>query len=227
MNIDEIVITIRNSSTEVSEFIEDYKPFIATCASGVVKRFLSYGEDDELGIALSAFYEAIMVYDLKKGKFLTFARGVIQRRLIDFLRKQKKLKDRSVYIDEDEDQWQEYENYASIGRYETEREDENLKLEVESLEKELKQYGIEFTDLITNCPKHSKLISEIREAAAVFVSDEKLFIKFREMKRLPVKEIESITGLPQKKIDRFRKYIIAVSIILSGDYAYLKEYVKR
>ncbi len=51
---------------------------------------MEYGIDEELSIALMAFNEAIDGYDTSKGSFLSFAKLVINRRLIDYLRKKTK-----------------------------------------------------------------------------------------------------------------------------------------
>jgi RNA polymerase sigma factor len=45
-------------------------------------------------------------------------------------------------------------------------------------------------------------------------------------KYLPVAEIEKDMKLPRKLIERFRKYIIAVVIIATGDYEYIRDYIK-
>jgi len=55
----------------------------------VVGRYVAYGQDDELSIALMAFVEAIRSYDVSKGNFLSFSQNVIKRRIIDYYRKEK------------------------------------------------------------------------------------------------------------------------------------------
>lgn len=226
MNIDEKAVNVKNNHLNISEFIEEYKPFIAACASGVVKRFLFFGEDDELSIALSAFYEAVMVYEKNKGHFLSFAKGVIQRRLIDYLRKQKKQQLQTYHIDEVSEEWQGIESEISMGHYAIEKHEESLRDEIAALEKQLTAYGIAFSQLMENCPKHAKLVEDMKQAAAMLVQDRFLYEKFKENMRLPIKELAEITRIPQKKIERFRKYIIVVSVILDGDFEYLKDYVR-
>jgi RNA polymerase sigma factor len=45
-------------------------------------------------------------------------------------------------------------------------------------------------------------------------------------KQLPIKQLQNMAEVSRKTIERNRKYIIAVAIILAGDYVYLKEYIK-
>jgi len=81
---------IKGDEREISLFIEEYKPFIAFCAKKAADRYVRYGEDDELSIALMAFDEAIKSYSSSKGSFLAFARSVISRRLIDYYREERR-----------------------------------------------------------------------------------------------------------------------------------------
>ena len=48
---------------------------------------------------------------------------------------------------------------------------------------------------------------------------------YRE-KRLPIKELEKQVNVSRKTIERNRKYIIAISIILFGEFDYLRDYLK-
>lgn len=227
MNIDEKAIFVKNNYLDISEFIEEYKPFIAACASGVVKRFLIFGEDDELSIALSAFYEAVTDYKKNKGSFLSFAKAVIQRRLIDYLRRQKRTKLETFSIDETPEEWQGIDSEISMWQYKIERHEESLRDEINVLESMLEVYGISFSELIENSPRHAKLVEDMKRAASALVCDRLLFEKFKENMRLPIKELSEMTKIPQKKIERFRKYIIVVSVILDGDFEYLKDYVRE
>lgn len=70
--------------------IEDYQPFIATSVSRVCKRYIDQEQDDEFSIGLIAFNEAIDSFHEGKGSsFFTFARLVISRKVIDYIRQQK------------------------------------------------------------------------------------------------------------------------------------------
>ncbi|MNI48906.1 RNA polymerase sigma factor SigI [compost metagenome] len=48
---------------------------------------------------------------------------------------------------------------------------------------------------------------------------------FTRNKTLNIKELEKVTNIPRKKIERARRYIVAVLIILVGDYEYLRDYI--
>jgi RNA polymerase sigma factor len=45
-------------------------------------------------------------------------------------------------------------------------------------------------------------------------------------KRLPIKQLEKMVDVSRKTIERNRKYIIAIALILASDYVYMKDYIK-
>ena len=49
------ISSIRDNAEETGRFVEEYKPFIASCTEKVTGRYVSYGTDDELSIAMMAF----------------------------------------------------------------------------------------------------------------------------------------------------------------------------
>jgi len=87
---------IKGNNEEINSLISEYKPFIASVAQKRAGKFLKFGTDDELSIALMAFKESIDVYDRKRDKFLSFSRMVINMRLIDYYRKQGRQKESAI-----------------------------------------------------------------------------------------------------------------------------------
>ena len=71
-NLNERVIHIKDNIEEVNRLIEEYKPFIASTVESHLGRYVEYGRDDELSIALIAFHEAIE--KVSKENFLSFAK---------------------------------------------------------------------------------------------------------------------------------------------------------
>lgn len=62
--------------------------------------------------------------------------------------------------------------------------------------------------------------------AKMLMDDDELKEILFAKKRLPVKQLEGRVKVSRKTIERNRKYIIAVAIILNGEFLYLKEYIK-
>jgi len=48
----------------------------------------------------------------------------------------------------------------------------------------------------------------------------------QKKKYLPIAEIEKISKIPRKKIERGRNYIIAAVLIMTRDFQYLKSFIR-
>lgn len=62
--------------------------------------------------------------------------------------------------------------------------------------------------------------------AKLLVENEELKEMLFTNKRLPIKQLEKMVDVSRKTIERNRKYIIAIALILSSDYVYMKDYIK-
>ena len=228
VSINERVEQIKNKQEEINRLVEEYKPFIASCVQGVTGRYVRYGEDDELSIAMMAFVEAINSYEISKGNFLSFARNVIKRRLIDYFRKENKHSANvsiSDYIrDEDEENEVDITDREAIAKHSEAEISEYRRWELEQLKLELSKWDISFFELVEVSPKADKTRKAYADIIKSLLSQPELIKLIKVKKYLPVAEIEKITGIPRKTIERGRKYIIAVLIINTGDYEYIKDY---
>lgn len=224
-SLEERVIIAKNDDREMENLIEEFKPFIASVAQNKVGRFLRYGHDDELTVGMMAFKEAIDSFDNEKGKFLSFARQVISLRMIDYYRKNKE-KNNIIYINMSEEEEKiDFGAVKAIEKHSKENENEERKLEILQYKKELKEWGITFENLVEVSPKQERLRKIYKDIAYHIASNQELMSGLLKTKRLPIKEIEKKLKVHRKKIERGRIYIIALLIVIIGDYEYIKEYV--
>ncbi|MFZ3589582.1 RNA polymerase sigma factor SigI [Bacillus sp. DJP31] len=227
--LEEKVLAIHNGDSYLrEELIDQYKPFIAKAVSQVCKRYIS-DQDDEFSIGLIAFNESIEKYSTEKGSsLLSFAELIIKRRVIDFIRKESR--QQTVKLDthlDDEDMVQsKYEVVASVDDYQKQLEQEHRRDEIQHYQTVLKQFDLSFLDLVDNSPKHADARVNAMKVANVVTQNPDFKKNLFEKKRLPIKELEKHVDVSRKTIERNRKYIIAVCIIMASDYVYLKEYVK-
>ena len=84
------VAAARSSSEEADRLVRDYLPFIKAETAKFLHRPPVEGQDDELSIAMVAFYEAVLNYEKARGTFLAFASRGIRNRLIDHYRKESR-----------------------------------------------------------------------------------------------------------------------------------------
>lgn len=227
-SLEEQVEKAKNNEKELNKLIETYKPFIASTIQKKTGRFLEYGYDDELTIGMMAFKEAVEAYDKSRGNFLNFAKRVITFRSIDYYRRNEKYKEtvylQGIYEGENETSFSETESKA-IEEYQDRKENEMRKLEIIEYKNELKKWGIEFVELVQASPKQQKLKNLYKEVAQFIVNESHILNELISTKRLPIKEIQKNMLIHRKKLERGRIYIIAIIIVLIGDYEFIREYV--
>ena len=199
------------------EFIENHKPFILKISSNICKHYLTWGHDEELSIALVAFNEAIDEFEPAQGaSFYGFAKTVITRRLIDYFRRESKHQLLSLTPSEsDNDANHNYASEASLGLYKREEQNYDFAETVKSYILVLAEYGITLENLVQVSPKHRDSKATLYKAAQELSSQPDLLQYLTKNKCLPLKELELLTGIKRKVLERGRKYLIAAVLILS------------
>lgn len=212
------------------DLIDSYKPFIAKTVSSVCKRYI-HESDDEFSIGLIAFNEAIQKYSSEKGNsLLSFAEVMIKRRVIDYIRQQSRNQGISFQIaadpSEEEKQRSTIEDELSLEDFRKQTEQELRREEILQFQNVLEEFELSFQDLLEQSPKHADARKNAMLIAKMMVENEELKLLLMEKKRLPIKQLEDMVNVSRKTIERNRRYIIAIALILIGDYVYLKEYIK-
>ncbi len=207
-----------------SVLIKQYKPFILASA----KRITSAAAEgrDEFSVALSAFNEAIDKYDSTRHKsFLTFCDLVINRRLIDHLRKNYRRREYPFTYFEAKG------NESLMERMQMEHADlmeENteIKDEIREFSDNLLKYGITLEDLVKLAPRHldSKLMC-ISLARRIATSPD-LMLRLEETGMLPINDLLREINLSRKTVERNRKFIIALCLVLTSGMETIKGYVR-
>jgi RNA polymerase sigma factor len=230
--LEETVFSIQNGDQALqNELIHQYKPFIAKTVSSVCKRYISE-TDDEFSIGLIAFNEAIQKYSSDKGSsLLSFAEVIIKRRVIDYIRQQIKHQNLSIDANgfeenEDEVSQSSLEANMSLEEYYKQTDEELRRQEIIHFSKLLTEFDLSFKDLVENSPKHADARKNAMLVAMEIVSNVEIKQILVEKKRLPIKQIENSVSVSRKTIERNRKYIIAIALILMNDYLYLQDYIK-
>lgn len=229
--LEETVALIQQGDTHLqNELIDSYKPFIAKTVSSVCKRYI-HESDDEFSIGLITFSESIEKFRPEKGKsLLSFAEVLIKRRVIDYIRKHSK--NNVLYLDisedfqNDETSGMTLENELSLGHHLKKTEELRRKEEIIQFHEKLQEFGLTFQEIIEQSPKHMDARKNSMEVAKTLMENSELRELLWSKKRLPIKQLEQKVEISRKTIERNRKYIIAIAIILGGDYYFLKDYIK-
>lgn len=227
----EIVLLIQEGDLELrNNLLKKYKPFIKKSVSSVCRRYIRE-TDDEFSIGLIAFNDAIDKFSPDKGNgLLPFADTVIRRRVIDYIRSQsKKMNELSFeiqHVSEDEYIQSPLDIEKSIENHQRQLNSENLKDEIIRYTELLKSFHITFDQLVKHTPKHTDARNNAIKIAKT-IADEPLMLQYViDKKKLPIKMMEEKVEVSRKTIERNRVYIIAMVLILTGDYLFLKDYLK-
>lgn len=215
-----------------NQFIADYQPYVAKVTSRFCKRYVDPARDDEFSIALAAFNEAINQFAPQAGRsFLSFAETVIRRRLIDFVRKEQRFRGQIPYssfeVEDDEDNIiNPVEIHQAIETYEKQKGIEERKSEIADFTRVLEDFGIAFSDLVEASPKHEDSRRMLVGIGHKLAADSALMRILITKRMLPIKELLDQVDVSRKTLERNRKFLIALALILNGPYPYLRDYLR-
>ena len=234
VSIDTQVLAAQTDARAMEEFIAAQRPFIRASAARAAGRFITES-DDEYMTAMEAFHEAVLKYEPRRGNFPAFAGVVIKRRILDQYRRAQKFSpelavDGSL-MDGGADPAEEVTAdptvrsvQQQVAMDEPNRKKEALRLEIAALQQILQKYGFGFMEMKESAPKSIKTREVCREVVC-FLLEEDQMIAVRRDRHLPMQIISDSLHISSKKIERHRKYILAVCEILDGDFPYLSEFL--
>lgn len=208
------------------EFIGKYKPFIMRVVSSTLGKYIESEGSEEYSIGLMAFNEAIDSFDISKNSnFFKYSNLVINHRVIDYIRKDRR-SNRTIpfsYLESTDDFEEKY--LMSDSHYQFNKIE--VKEEIFLLEKKLKKFNITLEDLVMDAPKHKDSRELCISIARVIVENGHLYDKMLRKRCIPLSELMNLVGVNRKTIERNRKYIIAVSLILSSSFEEIKEFFRN
>ncbi|MFD1174198.1 RNA polymerase sigma factor SigI [Oceanobacillus picturae] len=228
--LEEMISSVQKGDMHTQNYLlKTYQPFIAKCVSEVCKRYIDPKRDDEFSIGLSAFNEAMISYSSDKGSsFLSFAKLVIKRKVIDYIRYIKK-RPAPISLDEtfDAEQMDNPLEIAAVKeKYQEEQDAWHRKEEIADYKEKLAAYKLTFTELTEVSPKHRDARESAVRTARTLYEDPELRAFVFSKKKLPIKQLVRKVDVSKKTLERNRKFILAVFIVLTEDYLYLKDYLK-
>ncbi|WP_034328119.1 RNA polymerase sigma-I factor [Alkaliphilus transvaalensis] len=222
---DRVSMIQQGNEIEKNRLIEEYIPFIQKNISQQVGKYVDIKNDDIYSVGLMAFNEAIDKYNKEKGSFLSFAAIVIRSRIIDQLRKESKgLKE--VYIsqfsfEEDESS---LDQFTAVESFENQLE---IKMDMATLIKQMEAFGVTLDDLLREAPKHLDTRIKAVEIGRYVYGQKDLKAKLMKTHNLPVTDLIRDLQVSKKILQRSRKFIIAVILILDSNLDTLKGYISQ
>lgn len=202
-------------------------PFIKSETAKFLKRPPD-PSDDELSIAMFAFYEAVRSYTKSRGAFLNFAALQIRSRLIDNYRKEKRNKGQISLDSSDEEQADLLETIPDgHDEYEATEMREATRQEIEELTAQMTDFGVSMTDVADNSPRQSRTVESCRRAIAYARSHPDILEDFLRTKRVPIARLAEGAAVDRKSLERHRRYLVAVLLICTNGYEILRGHIMQ
>jgi RNA polymerase sigma factor len=217
---------LQEDSEAREDFLAESQTFIRHVSSQACFRFLEWGRDDELSEALIAFNEAIDLFVVDKGvPFLAYARVLMKRRLIDYYRRQRLRQASSL---DQEDIGRGIDIHLGLEEFRIQEQSCERAAEIQQFAKALALFKLTFQDLVAVSPKHRDSRETLLRVARELALDPELWDQVVERRgKVPMQALALKTQIHPKVLERGRKYILAVALLMANqhDYVYLREYV--
>jgi RNA polymerase sigma factor len=223
-NLIEKIELAKTDKLVLNQIIIEYLPFIKKALGGVF--FKAEARRDCLTEAMLAFIQSVQTYRPEDGAFIPYAQTVIRNRLINAANKEINLKKSFFAVStnngEKEPAW---EAETAQRQYNFLEEQKNLQMEIIEINNEFSQWGFEVAVLEKNGPKQERSRRVCHGIARKVLENPELAEEMTQTRKLPIQRLAALSGVSEKTLEKYRRYIAAVIIIMSGDYPYIHSFL--
>lgn len=223
--LSELVNAAKKDKKTADELISAYMPFIKSETAKFLKR-PPIESDDELSIAMFAFYEAIQSYSWLRGSFVNFASLQIKNRLIDNYRREKR-NTGLVSLDDVNDEGSELIEIIKDKKDEFAENEirEATRTEIEELSAQMQNFGVSMSDIAENSPRQKRTLEICQKAVLYARENSEILEEFLRTKRVPLAKLADGANVERKSLERHRKYLVAVLLICTNGYEIMRGHI--
>lgn len=222
------VYEAKTDSDAADRLVRQYMGFIKAETGKFSGRVAVEGRDDELSIAMLAFYETILAYDKSRGAFLPLAAIAIRNRLIDFVRRESRCPavscdtppaDGAVAVKDTLSD----ENDRVAGSADR----LSAQKEIAEFAARLADFGLTLSDVADNCPRQERTMAACLGALEWAKANKRALSELEKTKKLPLAEISAGSGVARKTLERHRKYLVAIMLAYTNGFEIIREHLKQ
>jgi RNA polymerase sigma factor len=203
----------------LNTLLRDYVPFIKKCVSDVVLQ--GQARRDYLTEAMLGFIQSVKTYNEEKGAFIPYAQIVIRNRLINAAKKEAAIQKQNGKIDL---QWE----YETAERQYTEfTARKEAQMEIRELNDVFARWDFTWRDLVKNCPKQSRSRDSCHQIVRALLAEKPLLNEMLRTNKLPIQRLSVLSGHSEKTLEKYRRYISALVLIMEGDYPYVRSFLPQ
>jgi RNA polymerase sigma factor len=214
----------KSDKTVLNHIIIDYLPFIKKCLGGAF--FKAEARRDYLTEAMLAFIQSVQTYRPEDGAFIPYAQTVIRNRLINAANKEINLKKSLFAVStNNEEKKPAWEAETAQRQYDFLEEQKNLQMEIIEINNEFSQWGFDLEVLEKKGPKQERSRRVCHGIARKALENPELVTEMIQTRKLPIQWLAVLSGVSEKTLEKYRRYIAAVIIIMRGDYPYIHSFL--
>jgi RNA polymerase sigma factor len=208
----------------LNQIIIEYLPFIKKALGAVF--FKAEVRRDYLTEAMLAFIQSVQTFRPEDGAFIPYAQTVIRNRLLNAANKEINLKKSffavSTNNDEEEPAWE-----AETARWQHNylEEQKNLQMEIIEINNEFSQWGFDVAVLERKGPQQERSRRVCHGIARKVLENPELAEETLQARKLPIQRLAALSGVSEKTLEKYRRYIAAVIVIMRGDYPYIHSFL--
>lgn len=223
------VYEAKSDPDKADEFIRQYMGFIKSETAKFTGRIPQEGRDDELSIAMLAFYETILAYDRSRGAFLSLAALAIRNRLIDFSRSEKRHAGNVSYDEPINDDGSTLGELIADESDEVERSADRLSAQSEIAEfsKRLGDFGLTLSDVADNCPRQERTMSACLSVLDCARKNPALLAELERTGRLPIAALSTLAKVERKTLERHRRYLVAILLAYTNGFEIIRKHLSQ
>lgn len=212
------------NTTAIEDRYEQIMPFCLRVCSRTCGRYID-DSDEEASIARMAMLEAFDKYEPQRGNLLLYLGYVIRNRIIDYKRSEEKRYHTPISAFNRDDPRLMRGDEQDLA--EQILDDLARKQDIDRFQAALQPYDIELEDLVRGSPRQKKTLEAALAVAGMIAQDTEMTDYLQEKRMIPIRMLENRHNANRKIIDRYRKFIIASSLILIRDIQCLKPYISN
>ena len=99
--------------------------------------------------------------------------------------------------------------------------------EIEELSRQMKEFGVSFSDVAEHCPAAGENADGMQESSGICQRGRGILDILLRTKRLPVTQLARGSGVERKTLERHRKYMIALLLIYTNGYEMIRGHLGR
>ena len=183
------------------------------------------GHEDELSIAMLAFYEAVLSYEKGRGAFLPYAARAIRNRLIDHYRTEKRhgnVISLHAPAGGEEESGRCWTPCRTTGMRSAPMSAHGQPAGDPGVRRPAGPVRLSFSDVADNCPRQDRTLAACRRVLDYARANPELLNKVAETGKLPMNELALGSGTERKTLERHRKYLVAILLAFTNGYEIIR-----